>query len=127
MVMISLPKMEALLRLFWILGSMLQGFNWFCKLFIKLSKSLRMMNLEWASWIIISVAIRIAIISAVNMEQILGSLCNIFLFGNIIENPTPSLVFGPPVFVQTTEFSIDNVCVGPQRLVVFFFDWVYLY
>jgi hypothetical protein len=59
MMMISLPKKEALLKLFWILDAMSQGLNRFCKFFIELSESLRIMNLEWASWIITSVAIRI--------------------------------------------------------------------
>jgi len=45
----------------------------------------------------ISIAVNIAIASAVKIEQLVGNLCNILLLGNIIENPTPASVLDPSV------------------------------
>jgi hypothetical protein len=90
MMTIVLPRQEARLRLFRILNAISPGLKRFCRLLIVLNESLRMMNFEWASCNIFSIAISMAVASAVNMEHSGGSLCIIFLFGNIIENPTPS-------------------------------------
>jgi len=66
------------------------GLNWFRILFIELSESLSIIHFEWSSSIMILIAFSIAVASAVNIEQLGGNLYSIFLFGKVIDNPTPS-------------------------------------